>query len=92
MVDKKDFSMLNYNCLGKKMVDRTGGAVMDLKQMCCKIRGKRHEKNKTQKDVAEMLGISTRAYNYKENNKSNFTIDELVKIASYLNCSIADFF
>ena len=65
---------------------------MDLETMCCKIRGKRHEKKKSQKDIAEILGISTRAYNYKENNKSNFTINELMKIAICLECSIKDFF
>ena len=65
---------------------------MDLKTMCNKIRGKRNELRITQKEMALKLGISERAYNYKENNKVNFTVQEVVTIANILQCNINDFF
>lgn len=65
---------------------------MDLKTMCNKIRGKRNELRITQREMAERLGISERAYNYKENNKTNFTIQEVITISNILQCSISDFF
>lgn len=65
---------------------------MNAKQVCDRIRGIRNEKRITQEKLALKLGISARAYNYKENNKVNFTIDELYTIASILGCNITDFF
>lgn len=65
---------------------------MDLKEMCNKIRGKRSEKRITQKEMALRLGISERAYNFKENNKVNFTVAEVAMIAIILQCNINDFF
>lgn len=65
---------------------------MDLKTMCNKIRGRRSELRITQKEMALRLGISERAYNFKENNKVNFTIEEVITIANILQCNISDFF
>lgn len=65
---------------------------MDLKEMCNKIRGKRNEKRITQKEMATRLGISERAYNFKENNKVEFKVEELAMIAIILQCSVSDFF
>ena len=65
---------------------------MDLKTMCNKIRGRRSELRITQKEMASRLGISERAYNFKENNKVNFTIEEVITIANILQCNISDFF
>ena len=65
---------------------------MDLKTMCNKIRGKRSELRITQKEMALRLGISERAYNFKENNKVNFTVEEVITIANILQCNINDFF
>lgn len=65
---------------------------MDLKEMCNKIRGKRNEKRITQKEMATRLGISERAYNFKENNKVEFKVEELAMIAIILQCNISDFF
>lgn len=65
---------------------------MNTKIMCDKIRGKRNEKRLSQEDVALKLGISTRAYNFKENNKTNFKVEELFNLANILKCNINDFF
>lgn len=65
---------------------------MELKTMCNKIRGRRSELRITQKEMALRLGISERAYNFKENNKVNFTIEEVITIANILQCNINDFF
>lgn len=65
---------------------------MDLKTMCNKIRGKRNELRITQREMAERLGISERAYNFKENNRGKFTVQELITIANILQCTINDFF
>lgn len=65
---------------------------MNAKQVCDRIRGKRNEKRISQEEIASKLGISTRAYNYKENNKVNFKVEELYVLADILGCNITDFF
>lgn len=40
-----------------------------------------------QYEVADGIGISRQTYNYKENGKSFFNIEETVKITSFLNLS-----
>lgn len=65
---------------------------MEIKQMCDRIRGKRNEKRISQQEIALKLGISARAYNFKENNKVNFKVEELYQIADILGCNITDFF
>lgn len=38
-----------------------------------------------QLDMANMIGISRKMYNYKENGKRDFTLSEIKKIAKHLN-------
>ncbi|MDU1252905.1 MAG: helix-turn-helix transcriptional regulator [Peptostreptococcaceae bacterium] len=45
-----------------------------------------------QQDVANYLGITVSAYNYKENGKRKFSIDEAIKLARLLKCDIEDIF
>lgn len=45
-----------------------------------------------QQDVANYLGITLSAYNYKENGKRKFNVDEAIKLARLLKCDIEDIF
>ena len=45
-----------------------------------------------QQDVANYLGITVSVYNYKENGKRKFSIDEAIKLARLLKCDIEDIF
>ena len=38
-----------------------------------------------QYEVADGIGLSRQTYNYKENENSLFNIDEIVRVASFLN-------
>ena len=38
-----------------------------------------------QYEVSDGIGLSRQTYNYKENGKSLFNIDEIVRVASFLN-------
>ena len=48
--------------------------------------------NKTQKDMAELLGIGLTSYNQKENGKKPFTLSEARIIADHFNESIENIF
>jgi len=52
-----------------------------------KLKGKLTEKGKTYKDGAKLLGISTNAFSNKINNKSRFYVDEINKLAEWLELS-----
>lgn len=52
----------------------------------------RKNKNITQQELAECIGISVNQYSLKEKGKYNFTCDEMFKIADYLKMSIEDIF
>lgn len=52
----------------------------------------RKKHNKSQKDLADLLEISTKAYSSKENGKTEFTMNEMFKISDYFNKSIEDIF
>lgn len=52
----------------------------------------RKNKNITQKELAECIGISVNQYSLKEKGKYNFNCDEMFKIAKYLGMSIEDIF
>ncbi len=41
----------------------------------------RKENNITQKQMADMLGISEKQYGYKERGQNQFTLDEMFKIS-----------
>lgn len=43
---------------------------------------------KTQNDIANLLGISVSTMSYKMTGKSNFTLDEAMKIHEFLNADI----
>lgn len=52
----------------------------------------RKNKGVQQKELAEMLGITTTAYSLKENGKYQFTGDQMFKIAEYFKMPIEDIF
>ncbi|HBH1568601.1 TPA: helix-turn-helix transcriptional regulator, partial [Clostridioides difficile] len=49
-----------------------------------KLKGKMVEKKYTQKKLAEELGMTVQALNAKLNNRSQFKIEEAVKISNIL--------
>ena len=57
-----------------------------------KVAALRKLKNKTQKQMADFIGIGVTAYSNKETGKRKFTIEELEKIASFLGEKITIFF
>lgn len=52
----------------------------------------RKNKNITQQELAECIGISVNQYSLKEKGKYNFNCDEMFKIANYLKMNIEDIF
>ncbi|MFT8491512.1 helix-turn-helix transcriptional regulator [Liquorilactobacillus satsumensis] len=57
-----------------------------------KLLALRKEKNETQKDVAEMLGITEASYRNKENGKTQFKMNEMFCLASHYCHSIEEIF
>lgn len=53
---------------------------------------KRKENKLKQADVAKILHIDKQTYYLKENGKSEFTISEAKKLATYYDCSIDELF
>lgn len=60
--------------------------------MLYKLRGKRVEKGYTQIELAKKLGISTYAYNQKENGKTDFRMNEINMILELLECTYEEIF
>lgn len=52
----------------------------------------RKNKNITQQELANCIGISVNQYSLKEKGKYNFNCDEMFKIAEYLKMNIDDIF
>ncbi len=52
-----------------------------------KIRDIREDNNKTQKEIAKILGIQQNSYSQIENGTNNLQIDHLIKLAEYYNTS-----
>lgn len=52
----------------------------------------RAKHSKTQKDIADILGISIISYRQKENNIRSFTLDEAKIISDYFNLSVEAIF
>jgi len=52
----------------------------------------RKNRNISQKELADLIGISTNQYSAKENGKYNFNCDEMFKISNFLNMNIEDIF
>ena len=50
-----------------------------------KLKGRIRESNKTYRDCAKTIGISTASFNSKMNGKSRFYIDELEELGNFLN-------
>ena len=65
---------------------------MEQKFNPAKVRGLRSENKTTQEELAKVVGISTNSYISKENGKTDFKAEELVKIANYYNVAISIFF
>ena len=65
---------------------------MDMQKACDRIRGKRNELRLSQEALADKLHISARAYNFKENNKVRFTLDEIMILLDLFGCKFEDIF
>lgn len=50
-----------------------------------KLKGRIRESNKTYRECAKRIGISTASFNSKINGKSRFYIDELEELGNYLD-------
>ena len=48
----------------------------------------RKNRNISQKELADFIGISTNQYSAKENGKYNFNCDEMFKISNFLDMNI----
>lgn len=46
----------------------------------------------TQKQIAEQLNITATTYNFKENRKNQFSLEEAKKIADLFNSTIEEIF
>ncbi|MGX4600289.1 helix-turn-helix domain-containing protein [Faecalimicrobium sp. JNUCC 81] len=49
-----------------------------------KLKGKLKEEDYTQKEIAEILDITPQAFNSKINNRTQFTLDEVIKMTNIL--------
>lgn len=52
----------------------------------------RKERNETQEDIANLLGISLEGYRKKENGVNQFKSDEMFLIANHFDSDINDIF
>ena len=60
--------------------------------MLLKLRGKRVEKGFTQEEIAKMIGLSTNAYNLKEQGKREFRVREINALLKLLECTYEEIF
>lgn len=49
-----------------------------------KLKGKLKEEDFTQKEIAELLGITPQAFNAKINNRVQFTLGEVIEMTNIL--------
>ncbi|WKW46572.1 helix-turn-helix transcriptional regulator [Myroides sp. JBRI-B21084] len=63
-----------------------------MEQAYLKLKKLRKQKKITQSDIAEKIGLSTRAYSKIENGETQLTVDRLTEILDILETSIIDFF
>lgn len=54
------------------------------------LKGKIKEKGLNQTEIAQLIGISHAAFNYKINNNGSFSVDEIMKICEILNIKDKD--
>lgn len=52
----------------------------------------RKQKNVTQKEIADLIGITPKQYCLKENGNAKFNGDEMFKIADFFKMQIGDIF
>ena len=57
-----------------------------------RLRAKRVELGYTQKEISKILGMDNTTYSFKERGERLFTIDEVIKIITILNCKFEDIF
>jgi transcriptional regulator with XRE-family HTH domain len=57
-----------------------------------KLRGLRAEKRLSQKALADLIGMPSATYISKEQGKSDFKVNEIIKIADALNVDKSIFF
>lgn len=60
--------------------------------MLLKLRGKRVEKGYSQHQLAQLLHLSTNAYNLKEIGKREFKMSEINQLLELLDCKYEDIF
>lgn len=56
------------------------------------IKRARFDNKRSQKNVAEFIGLSITTYRNYENNPKQISLDIGLKINQYLNCNIFEFF
>ena len=52
------------------------------------VRAEMKRRNKTNKDIAELLGISSNSVSFKLNGYRPFTLDEIKALANAFDCTI----
>ncbi|WP_346880611.1 helix-turn-helix transcriptional regulator [Clostridium sp. UBA3061] len=57
-----------------------------------KLKAYRTLKSVKQEDMAKLLGIGLNTYNFKENGKKSFTLEESKMIADYFNTTVDELF
>lgn len=57
-----------------------------------KLKSLRAQHGDTQTDLAEFLGVRVSTFNFKENGKTDFTLNEAYKIAKKYNSTVEEIF
>lgn len=52
-----------------------------------RIKDLREDNNKSQKEIASILGLQQNSYSQIENGKNNLQVDHLIKLANYYHTS-----
>jgi DNA-binding XRE family transcriptional regulator len=60
--------------------------------MLLKLKAKRVEKQLTQTEIANLIGMAPATYNHKENGSAYFSFQEVLKILEILDCKFEDIF
>lgn len=53
-----------------------------------RLRSMREERNLTQKNIAEVLGVSQRTYSDYESGRLRIPVDRMLTLAKYYDCSV----
>lgn len=69
-----------HKCIAKMAKERR----MNMPTNSNLLRGRIAEKGLTQKEVAEMIGITYQSFSEKINNKSHFKVSEIIKLCDIL--------